>query len=677
LFKKSASYGQATHPLPHGGTDPIQVLSATAKGEAWVGSVPPRGSGWVVRAALLLLWATLLAPVTSGQDVSKKVLVLYWESKDFIGNISFDKGFQAGFYAEPSTRWELFSEYLDSTRFPGEHQSELLHEYLRQKYANQKIDVVVATPDPALDFLLKFRTDLFPNCPIVFVAVKRPSREVLAAGHGLTGIIRANTHRKTLDLALKLHPETKEVFVISGSPEHDKRFETIAREELAGYDKRLRITYLTDLPIPELLNTVKELPRESVILYVWHRSALETEKSLQTFEVLEKIRQVAAVPIYGMGSRNVGYGIVGGYVQDSERNGLETAELVRRILNNTRAQDIPVDSASSVPMFDWRELKRWGINESNLPNGSVIRFKEFTLWEQYRWRFVLVAFLLVIQTAIITALLLERRRRRRAKEALARLNAELEMRIDERTAALHSKSRELEIFAYSVAHDLKAPLRGIDGYSHILIQDYSESLQDDGRAILQTIQDSTDEMNRLIDDLLAYSRLERRQLKTDTIELAPVITSLVEEKKREWAERPIDFVVDVNGTVVLADASGLAQSLRNYLDNAVKFTGKVQAPRIEVGSREGADSCLIWVHDNGIGFDMKYHDQIFDIFQRLNVAEDYPGTGIGLAIVRKAMERMGGRAWAESTPGTGATFYLEIPKGIPGAVATRPNKVYA
>jgi signal transduction histidine kinase len=607
----------------------------------------------------------LFASVASAQDgATKKVLVLYWESKDFVGNISFDKGFQAGLFSDPSSKVELFSEYLDTTRFPGEHQSELLHDYLREKYKNQKIDVVVATPDPALDFLLKNRNDLFPNSPIVFVSVKRPPQELLNAGPGLTGVIRANTHRKTLDLALKLHPATKEVFVISGTPEHDKRFETNSREELAGYDKRVRITYLTDLPIIELLNRVRELPQESIILYVWHRSALETEKALQTFDVLEKIRQVASVPIYGMGSRNVGYGIVGGYVQDSERNGLETAELVRRILNNVRAQDIPVDSASSVLMFDWHELKRFGISESSLPSGSVIRFKEYTLWEQYRWRFALVAFLLVLQTAIITALLLEQRRRRRAKEALDRLNAELETRIDDRTAALHAKSRELESFAYSVAHDLKAPLRGIDGYSRLLLQEYGESLQEDGCTMLQTIQDSTDEMNQLIDDLLAYSRFERRELRTDTIELAPVISSLVEEKKRECAERRIDFVVTVNGAAVQADASGLAQALRNYLDNAIKFTGKVPAPRIEIGSKEGAESCVLWVRDNGIGFDMEHHEQIFDIFQRLNGAADYPGTGIGLAIVRKAMERMGGRAWAESKPGAGATFYLEIPKGV-------------
>ena len=609
------------------------------------------------------LLCCLLAPVTNGQDpaAKKKVLVLYWDSKDFPGNVSFDQGFQAGLNADPSLKLDLYSEYLDSQRFPGERQTELLYEYLLGKYSGQKIDVVVATPDPALSFLMKYRKHLFADTPIVFVAVQRPSPETLTAGAGLTGIIRANTHRKTLDLALKLHPQTKDVFVISGTPERDKRFENLSREELAGYESRVRLNYLTDLPVSDLVERVRTLPRDSIILYVWQRTIIDEEKFLQTYQVLEKVRQVAPVPIYGMGSRNIGYGIVGGYVQDSERNGLETAEIVRRILNGTPAQSIPVDSASSVPMFDWRELKRWGLSESSLPSGSVVRFKELTLWEQYKWRIIGVATIIAIQTLIIALLLAEQRRRRLAREALDRLNAELETRIEQRTAALNSKSRELEAFAYSVAHDLKAPLRGIDGYSRLLLEDYADRLEGEGQTFLQIIQSSTDEMNQLIDDLLAYSRLERREVNTDRIALGPIVTSLVEEKRREEA-RAIDFVVNVNGSTVLADASGLSQSLRNYLDNAVKFTRNVDQPRIEIGTKEDADSCVIWVRDNGIGFDMKYHDRIFDIFQRLGSTEEYPGTGIGLAIVRKAMERMGGRAWAESHPGAGATFYLEIPK---------------
>jgi len=312
-------------------------------------------------------------------------------------------------------------------------------------------------------------------------------------------------------------------------------------------------------------------------------------------------------------------------------------------------------------MFDWRELRRWGINEKNLPQGSVVNYREYTFWEQYKWRIIGVLSFVVFQTILILVLLVERRRRRLAKESLDRLNTELEQRIAARTAALDAKSRELETFAYSVAHDLKAPLRGIDGYSRLLLEDHLDQLNDEGRAFLKTIRTSSEEMDQLIEDLLDYSRLERRELQTDRIELKSLVDSVVAQKQREVGQE-INVAVNVNGGVVRADANGLSQALKNYLDNAIKFTKGSPQPQIEIGADETAENCRLWVRDNGVGFDMKYKDRIFDIFQRLNRSEEYPGTGIGLAIVRKAMERMGGKAWGESELGHGATFYLEIPK---------------
>jgi len=460
---------------------------------------------------------------------------------------------------------------------------------------------------------------------------------------------------------LRLHPKTDHVFVVSGSPQRDRRYERAAQAELFDYGD-IEISYLTDLPLPELIATTKSLPPNSVILYVWQQALNEQGKLLESYEVLNRIAPEASAPIYGFGTVILGSGIVGGYLQGPEMNGAKAAELAERILSGIPAREIPVERAQRVPMFDWRQLRRWNVAEKSLPPDSVVRFKEFTFWELYKWRVVTGLTLIVVQAAFIVVLLVERRRRRRAKEALDRLNAELEERIAARTAALNAKTRELEAFAYSVAHDLKAPLRGIDGYSRLLLEDHFESLNDEGRSFLETIHGSTEEMSQLIDDLLEYSRLERRELKPDRVELGPLIKTMVEQKRREATDNGIDFVVSVNGGSVVTDTNGLIQSLRNYLDNAVKFTGQIPNPRIEVGSKETAQNHLIWVRDNGVGFDMKDCDRIFNIFQRLNPSEEYPGTGIGLAIVRKAMERMGGRAWAESKSGHGATFYLEIPK---------------
>jgi signal transduction histidine kinase len=168
-------------------------------------------------------------------------------------------------------------------------------------------------------------------------------------------------------------------------------------------------------------------------------------------------------------------------------------------------------------------------------------------------------------------------------------------------------------------------------------------------------------MKQLIEDLLAYSQAERRELNASKIELRPFIEKLVAERRSDLQARGIVVTLNFNGDAVTADAAALGQAVRNYFDNAVKFTRDATDPRIEIGGKSNDRVLRIWVRDNGTGFDSKYQDQIFDIFQRLHQADDYPGTGIGLAIVRKAIERMNGRVWAESEPGRGATFYIEIP----------------
>ena len=177
--------------------------------------------------------------------------------------------------------------------------------------------------------------------------------------------------------------------------------------------------------------------------------------------------------------------------------------------------------------------------------------------------------------------------------ALAQLNAELEERIAARTAALKAKSRELETFAYSVAHDLKAPLRGIDGYSRLLLEDHRRiSMRKDVPS--ENYSTSTEEMAQLIDDLLEYSRLERREFKSDRIELGPLISNVVEQTKREGPNE-VNFVISVNGGSIVGDANGFIQSLRNYLDNAVKFSRKVSQPCIEIGTAETPQNVLVWV----------------------------------------------------------------------------------
>jgi PAS domain S-box-containing protein len=249
--------------------------------------------------------------------------------------------------------------------------------------------------------------------------------------------------------------------------------------------------------------------------------------------------------------------------------------------------------------------------------------------------------------------------RKQAQDDLQKLNAELERRVQERTAQLASKNKELETFSYSVSHDLKAPLRGIDGYSKILLDEYSEKIDGEGREFLRNIRSGADQMRQLIEDMLAYSKLERRSLTLTPQDLRASVERVIAERRFELGEAQV--VVDVAPGAISADHEGLAIVLRNLIDNAVKFSRLRRPPVIEIRSRIDGDRHILSVKDNGTGFAMKHHDLIFQIFQRLHRAEEYNGTGVGLAIVKKAMDRMEGRVWAESEPEKGAVFSIELP----------------
>ncbi len=251
--------------------------------------------------------------------------------------------------------------------------------------------------------------------------------------------------------------------------------------------------------------------------------------------------------------------------------------------------------------------------------------------------------------------------RKAKEEEIKSLYGDLEKRVEARTKELSLRNQELEAFTYTISHDLKAPLRGISGYSQLLLQDYSQQLDDDGKSFLNKLVLSSQQLSQLIDDLLNYSRLERRPINRVDFSVAAMINAVVDERKPDLERDHIQLKQKIQEEVINSSPEMLTEIVRNYLDNAIKFTSKSSAPVISIEYKIKKDSSLLVVKDNGIGFEEEYKERLFEVFYRLHRIDEYPGTGIGLALVKKTAERMGWRVWAEGKPGEGAAFYLEIP----------------
>lgn len=253
---------------------------------------------------------------------------------------------------------------------------------------------------------------------------------------------------------------------------------------------------------------------------------------------------------------------------------------------------------------------------------------------------------------------------KRAEEEISRLNAELEARVARRTAELEAANKELEAFSYSVSHDLRAPLRAINGFAGIVLEDFSSQLPEEGRQYLERVRKGGQRMGELIDDLLAFARLSRQTLEHQSVETNRLVREALEELNPRTQGRAIELRVgELPGC--RGDRSLLKQVWVNLLSNALKYS-RVRSPAVvEVGAERAGNETVYFVRDNGVGFDMQYATKLFGVFQRLHRAEDFEGTGVGLAIVQRVIHRHGGRVWAHSQPDHGATFYFTIPGGTP------------
>ncbi|MCX5811527.1 MAG: ATP-binding protein [Proteobacteria bacterium] len=305
-------------------------------------------------------------------------------------------------------------------------------------------------------------------------------------------------------------------------------------------------------------------------------------------------------------------------------------------------------------MLNYHNLRR--IDPDSTPKNYEIRF----ITRQGDLRDISITVDLVHGTQKSVLSFMDITELKRAEREVRQLNEELEKRVRQRTVQLEAANKELEAFSYSVSHDLRTPLISIEGFSHMLSEKYGKDLNEKAQMYLNAILKSTKQMNQLINDLLALSRLKRKDFEVEDLDMGEIAKDVFEELKVINRGRKINFLINSapHGT---GDPSMIREVFMNLLSNAIKFTKHRDIAIIEVGGEAGKDENMFFVKDNGAGFDMEHAEKIFNAFQRLHNDNEYEGTGIGLAIVQRIIARHGGRVWAEGKIDEGATFYFTLP----------------
>ncbi len=606
-----------------------------------------------LRGALQVVCTTLLMWIFSASVASsatRRVVLLFDERPELPGLAQFDAEFVDKFASGSVEHVEVFREAMDLTRFSSDAHKVLLRDYLRKKYADKQINVTLAIRQPALDLLLNSVDPVFPGAAIVFLGVDSTYLDGRSLPPGVSGVLLTRKFAPTLELALRLHPMTENVVVVSGGAEIDTKLLEAARKQFQPYDGRVSFRYLTALPMQELLKELSQLPPRTIVLYTtFFRDA--TGQAFVPHDVVDRVSKAASVPVYGFIDQYVGRGLVGGDVYSFAAHGAQAAMLALQVLGGNTSSGMVV-TGSSMVLFDWRQLQRWKISESRLPPGSEILFREPTVWETYRWQIVTIAAVILAQAALILWLLWEHRRRRK-------LEVEGRQRIAE-LAHMNRHATAGELSA-SIAHELNQPLGAILNNAEtgtIILNSPSPNL-DEMRTILHEIRRDDQRASEVI--LRLRRLLTKTAFEAQDIELNETVHEVFEFLAAQAAARDVKLHSrPVHGSLrVSGDPVQLQQVILNLVVNGMDAMVGATNGRREVTSSTSVDetSAKISIADCGPGIPSDKLKAIFEPF----FTTKGDGMGMGLSIARTIVEAHGGRIWAENHTAGGAIFHVSLP----------------
>jgi signal transduction histidine kinase len=611
-----------------------------------------------LRIFLLLVASWFLLPSVVMAGETRNVLVLYASSRLLPANVKLDHGLRQTIQTSADRPVALFDEFLDVPRFGGQAYARTVATYLRDKYAIRPPAVIVVGNQEALSFVLENRAGLFPEVPVVYMsAPKSFLRSIPALPADVFGVPIEYDISSTIDQALRWHPRARRLVFVTGTGAWDRGWEGWLRAEVPGFKDRATAEFLAGMPTAALLKRLGELGGDTVVFTPGYFKDGEG-RNFTPRESAEAMAAAATAPVYGPFDTFIGTGVVGGYMPNYDRMGRQAGKIVNALLDGATPASLHLPEAMPTTLnVDWRQVRRWGIDEKAIPNDAVVHFKERTFWEDHQNEVMIGVAVFLLQAGLIGGLLVERRRRRSAE------HAEQNHRSDLAHASRLAVAGELTA---SIAHEINQPLGAIlsNADAADLLLASGADRRDEVRQILADIRRDdlrASEVIRRLRALLSKHQGERQpfSLEQAVSDIEPLLHAGARRRQATLDLRPVPPAVTVVG-----DRIQIQQVLINLVLNALDAVADVPEERrtVVVAFETTPGGIAIAVRDRGHGVAPEHMPKLFESF----FSTKRKGMGMGLSITRTLVAAHGGRIWAENNPEEGAVFHVELPAGPTG-----------
>jgi signal transduction histidine kinase len=533
-----------------------------------------------------------------------------------------------GLQETPNMHVEFHSESLDLISSPDRPTRAEIKDWLVKKYGAYKLDAVVAVGPDTINFLSNYTQTMFLDVPIVICGSSAQLAGNPRLDSRFTGTWIRYEPAKTIEAALRLFPETRHVLIVGGTTAFDRMAISITRAGIASLAAKLDFVYMTDLEMNELLKRLQQLPKQTVVLYISFFQDAAGHKFINATGALPMVAKASNAPVFGISDTYLGNGILGGDLMRFQEQGKVSARIISQLLEGKKAQDIPIETLPSSYMFDWKVLQRWHIPESRLPSGSLVMFREPSLWERTKWIWVICTLVMLVLSGIAIYLLYSRKQLRLSRDRQMELSGKLI------TAEENERSRLASELHDDFSQRLAVLALGLENVAETM-----PSLPQETDQRLRGLSDSAAELGADLHTLshrLHSATLERLGLTTG-------ISALCREFAAQQTVQ-IDFSSDtILGSVHPNVALCLFRIVQEGLRNSKKHSGTTKA---QVALREQGDKLYVSVRDEGCGFDMNELDK---------------KSGLGVRSMEERVHFMGGKFAIHSQPGKGTTVEAWVP----------------